>query len=89
VQTFHEYPAHYPTLCLHQEKRIMSNYLSHIQEIHAKQWRIWRGVSSIADIVVVDEDEGDSDWLILWYQTDDYPWNLINFKIIPPTEITL
>jgi hypothetical protein len=67
----------------------MSNYLSHIQEIHAKQWRIWRGVSSIADIVVVDEDEGDSDWLILWYQTDDYPWNLINFKIIPPTEITL
>jgi hypothetical protein len=67
----------------------MSNYLSHIQEIHAKQWKIWRGVSSIADIVVVDEDEGDSDWLILWYQTDDYPWNLINFKIIPPTEITL
>jgi hypothetical protein len=67
----------------------MSNYLSHIQEIHAKQWRIWRGVSSIADIVVVDEDEGDSDWLIFWYQTDDYPWNLINFKIIPPTEITL
>ena len=46
-------------------------------------------MSNVADNVVVNKDDEHFDWLILWYQTDNYLWNHINFKIIPPTEITL
>jgi len=43
----------------------------------------------LADVVVVDKDGGDQDWLILWYQYSDNPWNYLDFKILPPIEKNL